>query len=191
MRTSRVGVSGSSGLLVGFLVLASVSRTAAQTPPASASAAPAAQAHADLNQLMRGIFFPLSNAVFFAQGEDPATIPRAPQPSASPNPLTGAFGGWEAVENSALGLADAASLLMTPGRKCSNGKPVPVNKPDWATLVQGVRVASMKAYEAAKAKSQDRILEVSEELALSCSNCHRPYRENGAQLGNNSNRCPQ
>lgn len=144
------------------------------------TAAPAA----DLNQLMRALFFPHSNVVFFAQRYDPAEVKRASEPSASTDPLTGVFGGWEAVQNSALTLSDAADLLMTPGRKCSNGRDVPLAKPDWAQLVNGLREAGIVAYKAALTKTQDNILKASEVLAASCSNCHNKYRP-----GVTANRC--
>jgi len=88
------------------------------------SAPPATPPAADLNQLMRSLFFPHSNVVFFTQRYDPADVKRASEPSASTDPLTGVFGGWEAVENSALTLADSADLLMTAGRKYYNTTPL-------------------------------------------------------------------
>lgn len=142
---------------------------------AQSSERPAAPA-ADLNQLMRGLFFPHSNVVFFGQRENPAEIKRAPEPSAATDPLTGVFGGWEAVENSALVLIDAADLLMTPGRTCSNGRAVPLNAPDWTRFVDQLREAGKVAYKAAQSKNMDRILEASEGLATSCANCHNRYR---------------
>ena len=150
----------------------------AQTSP------PAAAPAANLNQLMRSLFFPHSNVVFFTQRYDPAAVKSAPEPSASTDPLTGVFGGWEAVENSALTLADAADLLMTPGRKCSNGRDVPLANADWAQMVKVLREASMVAYKAALTKDRDKMLEASDTLATSCSNCHSKYRP-----GNVANRC--
>jgi cytochrome c556 len=44
-------------------------------------------------------------------------------------------------------------------------------------FVQQVRDASMKAYSAAKAKDQDKIIEISETLSASCSGCHRKWRD--------------
>src|SRR5580704_15273390 len=143
----------------------------AQPAPSKASA-PAA----DLNQLMRSLFFPHSNIVFFTQRYDPAEVKRADEPSASTDPLTGVFGGWEAVENSALTLADSADLLLTPGRKCSNGKDVPIGNADWAQLVNGLREASIVSYKAAQTKDRDKLIMASEVLANSCSNCHNKYR---------------
>ena len=130
----------------------------------------------NLNQLMRGLFFPHSNTVFAAQREDPAQIKRAPEPSAASDPLTGVFGGWEAVENSALALIESADLLMTPGRVCSNGRPVPVAAEDWGRFAEQVRDAGKVAYDAAKTKNIDNMIEASEVLNTSCSNCHGRYR---------------
>jgi hypothetical protein len=170
--SGAVSVAVGAGLCGGFLM--------AQSSQAPAAPAPAA----NLNQLMRSLFFPHSNVVFFTQRYDPATVKRADEPSASTDPLTGVFGGWEAVENSALTMADAADLLLTPGRKCSNGKDVPLGNADWAKLVEGLRDASMVSYKAALTKNQDNMLKASEVLAQSCSNCHNKYRP-----GNTANRC--
>ena len=149
------------------------------------SAAPQAPAPAaNLNQLMRSLFFPHSNVVFFTQRYDPNEVKRASEPSASTDPLTGVFGGWEAVENSALTLADASDLLMTPGRKCSNGRDVPIANADWVQMVNGLREASMFSYKAALTKDRDKMLQASDVLAASCATCHNKYRP-----GNVANRC--
>jgi len=163
-------------ICTGFLMAQSTPKTPPQAP------APAA----NLNQLMRALFFPNSNVVFFPQRYDPATVKPAVEPSGSTDPLTGVFGGWEAVENAALTLADSADLLMTPGRKCSNGKDVPIANSDWVQMVQGLRDASMFSYRAALAKDQDKMLQASEVLAASCASCHNKYRP-----GNAANRCRQ
>ena len=98
-----------------------------------------------VNQLMHGILFPLGNTVFFAQADDPAAISRDPMPSSSPNPLTGLYGGWQAVENSALSLAESAELLLIPGRTCSNGETVNVQDADWIRFVDDYRDTSIAA----------------------------------------------
>ena len=167
-----VAIAGA--LSAGFLM--------AQAPPQTSP--PAAAPPANLNQLMRVLFFPLSNVVFFPQRYNPAEVKPAAEPSGSTDPLTGVFGGWEAVENSALTLADAADLLMTAGRKCANGRDVPLANADWTQMVKGVRDASMFAYRAALTKDQDRMLQAADVLATSCSNCHNKYRP-----GAIANRC--
>jgi len=152
----------------------------AQSPrPGVAPAKPASEARppADLAQLMKGIVYTNSNVVFAAQGENPDEIKPDPKAAVSPNPLTSVFGKWQAVENSALALAESASLLMVPGRTCSNGVDVPIRNADWAVLVQGMREAGMTAYKAAQSKNQDNILSAAEAVTTSCENCHRKYRE--------------
>ena len=156
----------------------------AQTPSPGA----AQQVHADLNQLMRGVLYPAANVVFSAQADNPDDVVKRNfnnDPTMSTDPLTGTFGGWVAVENAALALAESANLLMIPERRCSNGVPVPTKDPAWATFVQQVRDASMKSYSAAQAKDQGKIIELSETLSQSCSGCHRKWRDRRAA----ANRC--
>lgn len=132
---------------------------------------------ATLAQLMRGIMFPNSNLVFAAQGKDPADAPPAKNPSSAINPLEGTYGKWEAVENSSLAMVEAADLLTVPGRVCSNGRPVPTKNSDWPGLVQGLRAASSKAYQAAQAKDQDKITDAADAVTTACGNCHTKYRD--------------
>jgi hypothetical protein len=129
-----------------------------------------------VNQLMHAILFPLGNTVFFAQSEDPAALSRDPEPSTSTNPLTGLYGGWQAVENSALALAESAHLLLIEGRTCSNGEVVNVQDVDWIRFVDDFRATSVAAYEAALTKDQDAMLDASGVLADTCFACHRVYR---------------
>src|SRR5262249_35046510 len=101
------------------------------------------------------------------------------QSSLSTNPLTGLYGGWQALENSGLALADAADLLNVRGRVCSNGTPAPIDEAGWKTAVQGIRDVGLAAAAAARARSQDRIVEVSEQMTDACAACHRVYRQRG------------
>jgi hypothetical protein len=160
------------------LALAGVACGQAPAPGGGAAApAQAARVHGNLAQVMRGILFPASNVIFAAQSTDPATVKPEADPSTSPNPLTSSYGGWTAVENAGISLAEAANLLIIPGRACMNGKPVPIQNADWQMWVQGLRDAGMTAYKAAQAKSQDAILEASDVMSTACQNCHDKYRE--------------
>src|SRR5215472_11113550 len=107
------------------------------------------QVFADLNQLMRGVLYPAANVVFSAQADNPGEVKFIPghDPNMSTDPLTSSFGGWTAIENAALALAESANLLSIAGRTCSNGVPVPTKDPGWETFVQQVRDAGMKAYK--------------------------------------------
>jgi hypothetical protein len=143
-----------------------------------AQAQPSApKAQANLLQLMRGTLYPESNVVFAAQDTNPADIPHAKDPSMSTDLLTSQYGKWDAVENSALAMAEVSSLLMVPGRKCANGLDVPVNNPDWSKFVGELRDAGMAAYTAAQTKNQDKMTEVSGVLTDACKNCHDRYRD--------------
>ena len=137
------------------------------------------QVHANLNQLMRGVLYPAANVVFFAQADNPAEVKFIPghDPGMSTDPLTSTFGGWLAVENAALALAESVNLLSISGRSCANGVPVPTKDPAWATFVQQVRDVSMEAYKAAQAKDQDKIVDLSGRLSASCAGCHRKWRD--------------
>jgi hypothetical protein len=145
----------------------------AQTP--STNATP--KVHANLNQLMRGVLYPAANVVFFPQFENPEKVKQALDPGMATDPLASAFGGWQAVENAALALAESANLLMIPGRVCSNGVPVPMTDPAWATYVEEVRDAGMKAFAAAQAKDQEKVSDLSQTVSDACAHCHRKWRD--------------
>jgi hypothetical protein len=162
-------------LTLAFTLALSGLSLVAQTPSTNAPQ----EIHANLNQLMRGVLYPAANVVFFAQDENPADVKPVPgrDPSMATDPLTSTFGGWQAIENAALALAESANLLLVPGRVCANGTPVPMSDPAWATFVQQVRDAGMKAYKAAQAKDQDKMSELSETLSAACAGCHRKWRD--------------
>ena len=115
-------------LLVGFGALILSPQCDAQGRAAAHELKP--QVYAVLGQIMKGIMFPASNIIFAAQRENPADVKPANDPSGATDALDGSYGKWEAVENSALAIAEAANLLILPGRKCENGLDVPLKNPD-------------------------------------------------------------
>jgi hypothetical protein len=136
---------------------------------------------------MRGVLYPAANVVFFAQDDDPGAVKPVPghDPAMATDPLTSTFGGWPAVQNAALALAESANLLMIPGRVCSNGAPAPLQDPAWAAFVQQLRLAGLEAYKAAQARDQDRMIAVSEPLSAACAGCHNKWRDRRTPV----NRC--
>jgi len=132
--------------------------------------------YANLGQIMRGIMFPASNVIFSVQQENPADVSSKRDPSTSTDVLDGSYGRWEAVENSALAIAEAANLLNLPGRKCINGRDVPVKSPDWPHFVQELRDAAMTTYRAAQTKDRAKVIDASVALNDACANCHNKYR---------------
>ena len=157
-----------------FAASGQASGSGSKPKPAAAAAAP--KVEANLLQLMRGILYPASNVIFAAQ-DDLGKQPKPEDASTSPNPLTTTYGGWQAVENAALAIAESANLVMMPGRMCSNGKPVPIGRADWIKDVQMLREAGRAAYKAAQKKDKDAIVDVSGTISDACSACHDIYRE--------------
>jgi hypothetical protein len=172
--------------MLALLGLSLIAQTDSKSPAPAQPATPTMQVPSNLLQMMRGTLYPEANVVFSSQNDNPADakLPRGQDPSLATDPLVSTFGGWVAVENAALALADSANLLLIPGRTCSNGVPVPMNDPDWPKFVQQLRDAGMKAYKAAQSKNQDTMIEASDTLNTACLNCHRKWRERGL-----ANRC--
>jgi hypothetical protein len=166
-------------IAVGFLVLALSGQGGAQAPAAGGGAATAApqqpRIHANMLQLMRGVLYPASNVIFTVQSDDPDTFKPGLRPSTSSDPLTSAYGGWAAVENAGMALAESANLLIIP-RPCANGKPAPVQAADWQMWVQELRDAGMGAYKVGQSKNADAILDAASAVADACLHCHQKYR---------------
>jgi hypothetical protein len=155
-----------------------------------AAATPRAQqVHGTLLQVMRGILFPNSNVVFSAQTVDPGSVKKDADPTSSVNPLAGAYGGWEAIENSGIAMAEAANLLTIAGRVCGNGKPVPVQNADWQRFVLGLRDAGMATYKAGQSKNMDMVIDAADKVTTACMNCHEVYREKTPAQGGMNARC--
>jgi mono/diheme cytochrome c family protein len=148
--------------------------------PAAAGQAPSFPPMGNLAQVMRGILFPNSNLLFDVQLQDPGAQPTS-GPKAPGATTTGRYSdvytGWQQVDYAAVALAEAAPLLMTPGRRCENGKPVPMDRPDWAKFTQELVDAGKAAYKASQSRSQDAVSEVTNQIAESCAHCHQIYRD--------------
>jgi hypothetical protein len=150
--------------------------------PAPEPAAPAAQPHANLAQVMRGIPFPNSNIIFDTQSLDPEAEKN--KKPGDPAAAVGAsaqynsvYGGWQAVENAALALQETANLITIPGRLCENGKPVPLGDEDYKKAAAGLIEAGKVAYKAAQSKSLDAMLEAGGTVTDACAACHEKYRD--------------
>ena len=131
----------------------------------------------NLNQVMRGILFPNSNIIFDAQDRDPGAPADPNDAAASAHPFAGTYGGWEAVENAAVALGEAANLIVLPGRTCQNGKPVPLNDETYQKGVAALRQISSDALKTAQSKNMEAMLDVADRLTQACSTCHDVYRD--------------
>ena len=189
--TIRYSVFAALVFLVATVLCAHLVMAQARGARAGGAAAPprTQQVHGTLLQVMRGILFPNSNVLFSAQTVDPASVKKDADPTASVNPLAGQYGGWEAIENSGIAMAEAANLLTIPGRVCGNGKPVPVQNADWQRFVQGLRDAGMATYKAGQSKNMDMVIEAADTVTTACMNCHEVYREKTPAQGGMNARC--
>jgi hypothetical protein len=136
------------------------------------------QAHATLAQMMRGIPFPASNIIFDTQSEDPGVQKKGTDGARGATAsFSSVYGGWQAVENNALAIAETANLLMIPGRSCENGRPVPLDREDFRKFAAGLADAGKSAYEAAQSKNLDAMADVSGTVSDACAACHEIYRD--------------
>jgi hypothetical protein len=81
------------------------------------------------------------------------------------------------VDAAAIAIAEAGPLLMTPGRRCENGKPAPVDRADWQQYVKGLVEVGRAAYRASQTRDQATVSEVTNQISDACANCHRVYRD--------------
>jgi hypothetical protein len=141
---------------IGFIIAGG---RAARAAPAVE--APAIAPVATVQQIMKGIVGPAATTVFGAVGTTVSasgTEEKAPRTDQE----------WEEVENSAAALIESANLLLMGNRA--------VDKGDWLTMSRAMSEAGLKALKATRAKSVEGVLDVGEDLYLSCDNCHRKYQ---------------
>src|SRR5580658_328650 len=158
----------------------------ANTGPATASTTvPAAgfSATGNLNQLMRGIMFPNSNIIFTVQTHDPGEKKKTGDAANADGGFNWSmwgsdlYSGWEIVDYAAIALAESAPLMLTPGRRCENGKPVPVNDPDWIRFTKEMAEVGRAAYRASQTRNQEKVSDITGDVADACMHCHQVFRD--------------
>jgi mono/diheme cytochrome c family protein len=167
--------------------LAQVSFAAVRT-----AARPATGPEGNLAELMRAIAFPNANIIFNVQLKDPAAQPKK-QPASAPFDYvewgTTVYPGWLAVDQAAVAITETAPLLLTPGRRCQNGRPVPIDRADWKKYVDELVGVGKLARRTAQARNYEGFVDVSEKLNDACANCHKVYRDKGGTEGSGALRC--
>jgi len=166
------------------VTLAPAAAPAAALSPVASHAVAVPPPSANLAQLMRGIFFPSSNIIFNVQGHDPGEKKdgKPYEPSATDNFSwadwgAGIYSPWEVVDFAGLAIADAAPLLLAPGRRCENGRTVPADRDDWNKFTMELIDAGKAAYKASQSRNQETVSDVSNQLADACLHCHEVYRD--------------
>jgi hypothetical protein len=170
---------------LGQVVVAQAPATAKPAPstakPVQPAAKPAPAATgkmtANLAQVMRGILFPNSNILFDVQSGDPENFGKKEAGAGASSTFSGIYTGWQVVENAALALDEAATLISMPGRSCMNGRPVPTQRADWIKFTADLRTAAQAMYKAAQSKNKELASDTTNDVAGACENCHIVYRE--------------
>ena len=116
----------------------------------TAAASDAFKPVATVKQVMLGITIPASNAVFAVAGEAPADD-----------------AGWQAVEASALAVAESGNLLLM--------KPRAVDDREWKQYALALVDAGARAAEAARAKDAEKTSVAGDDMYNACEGCHAKY----------------
>ena len=140
--------------------------------------APAREPVGNLALVMRSILFPNSNILFDVQARDPDAPPEARGNDGTvSSTFSSIYTGWGLVEAASVALAESAQLIVMPGRSCENGLPVPVGNDDFQQFARDLVDTGKRAYEIAQSKDRDAMIEITNDVAGACENCHAVYRK--------------
>jgi Cytochrome C' len=128
--------------------------------PSRAQRAPATGVRtlANVRELHDLMISPASDAVFDASSHEPLDAM-----------------GWTAARNQALVLAESGNLLMVGTRVRDNG--------NWMKMSRAMVDAAALAATAAEKKDAMALETAVDAITVSCMECHRPYRDQGRQMG--------
>jgi len=159
------------------------------TVPAGTSAPPAAAAvdsapgiplnvATNLAEFMRGLTFPNANIIFNAQIRSPAEDkPKMPIPYDYVLWGRTVYYGWQAVDEAIAALKETTPLMLLPGRRCQNGRPVPLQNADYQQYVKDLISFTDQLKEVATKRDADKLSEMADALNNTCANCHKVYRD--------------
>jgi len=111
----------------------------------------AAQPVGTMSDLMVKIIYPSSDAIFYIATRTPANEAE-----------------WGELQGKALAVAEAANLLMMPGRARDQDR--------WMADAKLMLDAGRAAFRAARAKDVAALEAVNDQLYTSCTSCHQHYR---------------
>jgi hypothetical protein len=171
-------------------VLAMLATTACQPAPAAPRPAPAAPAPeyvptATIKEIMLGLIDPSADVVWGAVTtvmSDKGIVETVPKNDAD----------WAAARFGSLRLAEAANLLMMPGRTVAHpgeksetpGVELEPHEMDaliakspalWNSHAKALHTVSLDAIRAIDAKDSDKLFELGEQIENACETCHSNY----------------
>jgi Tfp pilus assembly protein PilV len=140
--------------IVAVLVVAACSKQSptpqSAAPPATPSQSEPFKPIATVKQVMQGITIPASNVVFAVAGTAPTDAV-----------------GWQAVEASALAIAESGNLLLM--------KPRAVDEQGWRQFSLALVDAGARAAEAARAHDAEKTSIAGDDMYNVCEQCHAKY----------------
>jgi hypothetical protein len=183
MRRISFGITLTFSVGVVLVSLAACRQTAETPPPAATQ--PEFMVEATIKDLMLGLIDTSADVVWLSVTttvSDKGIVEVRPQNDEE----------WEQVRYGGLRLAEAANLLMIPGRKTARPgeksiapgvelepeeMDVLINKDlaGWNMRARALRDAAMLAVRAAEKHDADKIFEVGETIEHACEGCHRQY----------------
>ncbi len=164
-----------AAMLTAAVVLAACAAIAAAPAAASEDEEPVG----NLAELMRAILFPNSNFLFDVQTTDPGTPPEpGSEDDRSASALfSGIYTGWQVPQQAALALAEVEPLIMNADRKCENGRDAPVANEDYQKWARQLTEVARQIYAAAHEEDQEKVSDLTNNLAGACEDCHAVYRK--------------
>jgi hypothetical protein len=112
---------------------------------------------ATVDEVMDAIIIPSSQAIFDAVVYSNGELTAAPETDED----------WANLRIHALGVAEAANLLMLPPRAKDSG--------DWMTMTIALNESAVTVAKAAEAKDLDGLLKTGGEMYNACTQCHEKY----------------
>jgi mono/diheme cytochrome c family protein len=183
--------AGKTDLSEGLLTQIALPTVRVATPSVALSGTSLPPPLGTLAEFMRAVAFYNANIIFNLQLKDPSTEPKKPMPVPFDYVQWGytMYPGWLAIDQAAVALTDTTPLLLTPGRLCQNGRPAPVDREDWKKYVADLVAVGKLAYQTAKTRNYEAMLDVSDKLNDACAACHKVYRDVGGTEGSGGDRC--
>jgi hypothetical protein len=181
MRTTPKAFASACVLVVAALVAAACQR-AAETPPVHQ---PPFAPDVTIKDLMLNIVDTSADVVWLSVttvANETGLVETRPQNDEE----------WTKVKQGALTLAEAANLLMIPGRRVAppdHKSEVPgielegeemdaliaKDRALWDQRARALHTAAMAAYRAAEAKDADKVFELGESIENACEGCHNTF----------------
>jgi len=180
------GGRGALGALGAMMVTVALTASCSKNQPTPAvSGEPPYEPAATVKDLMQSIVDPSADQVWLA-----VTTVQSASGTVETSPKTDE--DWLKVRHGAVGLSEAANLLMMPGRHVARPgeksetpgvelEPsemealIDKDRPAFIGRAKALHEAGMAAVAAADAKDAQKLFEVGEQIERACENCHSNY----------------